>query len=90
MTALQLLPPRQRAALILRDVLDFSAREVAGQLGTTEQSVASALKRARAALARELPSPDRPAPAPDSPGEQELVNRLVLAFEAGDVDGSSP
>jgi RNA polymerase sigma-70 factor (TIGR02960 family) len=86
-TALQLLPPRQRAALILRDVLDFSVREVAGLLGTTEQSVASALKRARATLARELPSPDRPAPAPDSPREQELVSRLVRAFEVGDVDG---
>jgi RNA polymerase sigma-70 factor (ECF subfamily) len=86
-TALQLLPPRQRAALILRDVLDFSAREVAGLLGTTEQSVASALKRARATLARELPSPDRPPPAPDSPAEQELLNRLVRAFEACDVDG---
>ena len=86
-TALQLLPPRQRAALILRDVLDFSGREVAGLLDTTEQSVASAVKRARATLARELPSPDRPTPAPGSPGEQELVSRLVRAFEAGDVDG---
>jgi len=86
-TALQLLPPRQRAALILRDVLDFSGREVAGLLDTTEQSVASAVKRARATLARELPSPDQPAPAPGSPREQELVSRLVRAFEAGDVDG---
>ena len=83
-TALQLLPPRQRAALILRDVLDFSVREVAGLLDTTEQSVASAVKRARATLARELPSPDRPARG--SRGEQELVSRLVRAFEAGDVD----
>ena len=84
-TALQLLPPRQRAALILRDVLDFSGREVAGLLDTTEQSVASAVKRARATLAREVPSPDRPARG--SPREQELVSRLVRAFEAGDVDG---
>ena len=86
-TALQLLPPRQRAALILRDVLDFSAREVAGLLGTTEQSVASALKRARATLARELPSRRPPPPPASSLVEQDLLSRLVRAFEAGDVDG---
>jgi len=85
-TALQLLPPRQRAALILRDVLDFSAREVAGLLGSTEQSVTSALKRARATLARELPSADQPAPPPGSPAEQALLSRLIRAFEAADVD----
>jgi RNA polymerase sigma-70 factor (TIGR02960 family) len=87
-TALQLLPPRQRAALILRDVLDFPASEAAGMLDTTEQSVTSALKRARATLTRELPSADQaPPPAPDSPVEQELVARLVEAFDAADVDG---
>jgi RNA polymerase sigma-70 factor (ECF subfamily) len=87
-TALQLLPPRQRAALILRDVLDFPASEVAAMLDTTEQSVTSALKRARATLSRELPSEDRePPPPPDSPAERELVARLVAAFEAADVDG---
>ncbi len=86
-TALQLLPPRQRAALILRDVLDYSAREVADLLETTEQSVTSALKRARATMAKELPDSDRPAPPPDSVAEQELVNRLVRAFEDSDVDG---
>ena len=61
-TALQLLPPRQRAALILRDVLDFPASEVAGMLDTTEQSVTSALKRARSTLTRELPSADQEPP----------------------------
>ena len=87
-TALQLLPPRQRAALILRDVLDFPAREVAAMLETTEQSVTSALRRARATLSRELPSGDQePPPTPNSPAEQELVARLVKAFEAADVDG---
>jgi RNA polymerase sigma-70 factor (TIGR02960 family) len=87
-TALQLLPPRQRAALILRDVLDFSAGEVAAMLETTEQSVTSALKRARATLARELPGPGtRQPPPPESAAEQELVARLVEAFEAADVDG---
>jgi RNA polymerase sigma-70 factor (TIGR02960 family) len=87
-TALQLLPPRQRAALILRDVLDFPASEVAAMLDTTEQSVTSALKRARATLSRELPSADQePPPPPGSPAERELVARLVAAFEAADVDG---
>ena len=87
-TALQLLPPRQRATLILRDVLDFPASEVAAMLDTTEQSVTSALKRARATLSRELPSADtEPPPPPDSPAERELVARLVAAFEAADVDG---
>jgi RNA polymerase sigma-70 factor (TIGR02960 family) len=87
-TALQLLPPRQRAVLILRDVLDFPASEVAAMMDTTEQSVTSALKRARATLTRELPSADTPAPPlPGSPAEQALVGRLVSAFEAADVDG---
>jgi RNA polymerase sigma-70 factor (ECF subfamily) len=86
-TALQLLPPQQRAVVILRDVLDFSAREVAGMLDTTEQAVSSALKRARATLHRELP-PDGPPPTPaDSDVEQELLARLVQAFEDADVDG---
>jgi RNA polymerase sigma-70 factor (ECF subfamily) len=84
-TALQLLPPQQRAALVLRDVLDFSAREAAGILNTSEQAVTSALKRARATLKKELPT-DRP-PAPGSPAEQDLLDRLVRAFEAGDVHG---
>ncbi|HEV2378066.1 MAG TPA: sigma-70 family RNA polymerase sigma factor [Streptosporangiaceae bacterium] len=85
-TALQLLPPRQRAALILRDVLGFSAREVAELLEVTEQSVTSALKRARATLAHELPPAEQP-PPPGSAAEQELLNRLVTAFEEADVAG---
>jgi RNA polymerase sigma-70 factor (ECF subfamily) len=86
-TALQLLPPRQRATLVLRDVLDFSAREVAAVLDTTEQSVTSALKRARAAVAREVDS-DTGAPhrAGDA-SERDLLDRLVTAFERGDVPG---
>jgi RNA polymerase sigma-70 factor (TIGR02960 family) len=87
-TALQLLPPRQRAALILRDVLDFPASEVAGILDTTEQSVTSALKRARATVSRELPTAgSQPPPPPNSAAEQELVARLVEAFDTADVDG---
>ncbi len=86
-TALQLLPPRQRAVLILRDVLAFRASEVAGMLESTEESVTSALKRARAAMARRLgPAGQRePAPPPGSPAEQQLVARLTEAFESGAV-----
>jgi RNA polymerase sigma-70 factor (TIGR02960 family) len=88
-TALRLLPPRQRAVLILRDVLGFPAREVAQVLDSTEESVTSALKRARAALRRQLPEPGerRPAPAAGSAAERELVERFTRAFEAKDVHG---
>jgi RNA polymerase sigma-70 factor (ECF subfamily) len=88
-TAMQLLPPRQRAVLILRDVLGFQASEVAGFLESSEESVTSALKRARATLRSQLASSaDRePPPLPDSPGEQDLVAKLTLAWEAGDVPG---
>ena len=86
--ALQLLPPRQRAVLVLRDVLGFHASEVADMLDTTVESVTSALKRARATVGRQLGA-DRerePAPAPNSPVETELVSRLTRAYETGDVD----
>jgi RNA polymerase sigma-70 factor (TIGR02960 family) len=86
-TALQVLPPRQRAALILRDVLGFPTSEAAQMLQTSEQSVASAVKRARAALARELPSGQQAAPPPRSAAEQRLVAQLTQAFEAADVAG---
>ena len=88
-TALQLLPPRQRAVLILRDVLEFHAREVAQVLDSTEESVTSALKRARATLQRRLPGSgerEQP-PAPGSAAERELVERFTRAFEAKDVHG---
>ncbi len=86
-TALQLLPPRQRAVLILRDVLGYRASEVAAILDITQESVTSALKRARATLAAP-PGPGRPAPppAPESALERRLVERFVDAFGAHDVD----
>jgi RNA polymerase sigma-70 factor (ECF subfamily) len=84
-TALQLLPARQRAVLVLRDVLGFHAAEVAAMLETTEESVTSALKRARAALERRLPT--TPPPEPRSRLEAELVERLATALERNDVDG---
>ena len=84
-TALQLLPPRQRAALILTDVLDFSAREVADMLETTEQGIYGAVKRARATLARQLPNAEPP-PLPNSPDEQQVLDRLVRAWEECDTN----
>ena len=87
-TALQVLPARQRAVLILRDVLGYRASEVAEILDSSVESVTSALKRARATLQQRLPpTGDRkPPPAPDSPAEQALVGKLVRAYESGDVD----
>ena len=79
--------PQRAGALVLRDVLDFSSREVAGLLETTEQAVASALERARATLAGEIPSGHQPPPTPNSPAEQEVLAKLVRAFEASDVEG---
>jgi RNA polymerase sigma-70 factor (ECF subfamily) len=87
-TALQVLPPRQLAVLILRDVLGFRTNEVADILDATVESVNSALKRARASLRRGLPPTDgrEPPPAPDSPAERALVGKFVRAYESGDVD----
>jgi len=82
-TTLQILPPRQRAALILRDVLGYSTGEAAGMMGASGQSVASALKRARAALAGREPVRQEA----ESPAERRLVSSFARAFEAGDVDG---
>jgi len=87
-TALQVLPPRQVAVLILRDVLGFHAAEVAGMLETTTGSVNSALKRARASLRRELsPGAGRAAPPPaGSPSEDAIVARFVTAWQSADMD----
>jgi len=85
-TALQRLPPRQRAALVLRDVLGFRAAEVATMLDTTETSVNSALQRARATLDATTPPRRDRAPLPSSPSERELVGRFADAFESGSVD----
>jgi len=87
-TALQLLPPRQLAVLILRDVLGFHASEVAGMLDSTVESVNSALKRARASLQRRWPQPDNrePPPAAGSPAEDAIVARFVSAWESADLD----
>jgi RNA polymerase sigma-70 factor (ECF subfamily) len=86
-TALQVLPARQRAVLILREVLGFHADEVANMLGSTVDSVTSALKRARATVGRQLPAGEgQPPPTPASPAERALVARFVRAYESGNVD----
>ena len=86
-TALQVLPPRQLAVLILRDVLGFHASEVADMLDSTVESVNSALKRARAGLQRRRPRRRRrTAAAPDSPAEDAIVAKFVRAYESADLD----
>jgi RNA polymerase sigma-70 factor (TIGR02960 family) len=83
--ALQFLPPRQRAVLVLRDVLGFRAKQVAAMLDTSEESVRSALKHARANLQSRLPPPAAPPPAPNSQAEQAIIEHLATAYEAADV-----
>jgi RNA polymerase sigma-70 factor (TIGR02960 family) len=84
---LQHLPPRQRAVLVLRDVLGFQASEVASMIDTSEASVNSALQRARATLDSRLPASRERAPLPRSARERELLGAFAEAFEDGDVDG---
>jgi RNA polymerase sigma-70 factor (ECF subfamily) len=87
-TALQVLPPRQLAVLILRDVLGYHADEVADVLDATVDSVNSAAKRARASLQRRQPPAGsrEPAPAAASPAENALVTKFAGAWESADLD----
>lgn len=84
MTALQELPARQRAVLILRDVVQFSAAEVAELLETTPAAINSSLQRARARLAEIAPDEDDAA-EPDDAALRELVDRYCAAFENADM-----
>ena len=85
--ALQTLPPRQRAVLILRDVLGFPTSQVADILDGSEDSAASALKRARATMRQRFPDSmvRQPAPRPGSSEERDIVERFTRAYQAGDV-----
>jgi RNA polymerase sigma-70 factor (TIGR02960 family) len=86
-TALQLLPPRQVAVLILRDVLGFHASEVAGMLEVTLESANSTLKRARASLQRrQQPAVGHQPPAAGSPAEDAIVAKFARAWESADLD----
>src|SRR5262249_27997472 len=81
LTVIQLLPPRQRAALLLRDVLGFSAAETAQILQATQAAVTSALQRARAALDTQRASGRlRPASVPDPGAERALADRFTAAW----------
>jgi RNA polymerase sigma-70 factor, ECF subfamily len=82
--ALQYLPARQRAVLILRDVLDWPAAQVADLLGTTTTAVNSGLRRARAQLARTLPAEDEIS-EPAEPERRALLDRFAAVFENGDA-----
>jgi RNA polymerase sigma-70 factor, ECF subfamily len=84
MTALQELPARQRAVLILRDVVQFSAAEVAELLETTPAAVNSSLQRARAHLAEVSPT-EEDAVEPDDAKRRELLDRYCAAFENADM-----
>jgi RNA polymerase sigma-70 factor (ECF subfamily) len=84
-TAVQLLPPNQRAVLLLRDVLGYRASETAELLDLTEDAVTSALKRARATM-DSTRSSDAPPPAADSAQERAAIERFVAAFTAHDID----
>jgi RNA polymerase sigma-70 factor (ECF subfamily) len=86
--ALQQLPPRQRAALVLHDALGFRTAEVAEILDTSDGSVKGALQRAHATVDERLPDGERErAPTPNSAHERELAGQFAAALARGDTDG---
>jgi RNA polymerase sigma-70 factor, ECF subfamily len=84
--ALQHLSPRQRAVLLLRDVLQWKSAEVAEAIGSTTIAVNSLLQRARAQLEAVGPSSDDRLSAPDSPEARDRLDRYIAAFETYDID----
>jgi RNA polymerase sigma-70 factor, ECF subfamily len=87
LAAIQFLPPRQRAVLIVRDVPDWSANETASLIGSSVASVNSALQRARATLKTRLPAStsEWSAAADRSAAERQLLRRYIDAYESGDL-----
>jgi RNA polymerase sigma-70 factor (TIGR02960 family) len=87
-TALQRMPPRQAATLVLRDVLGFGSYEVAGMLSTSQTAVKGTLQRARAALDSHLDEAGRgKAPRPEPATERALARQFADAYVAADIDG---
>ena len=84
--AIQHLPPRQRAAILLCDVLGWAAAEAAALIGGSTASINSALQRARETLAKRYPEGSANAPAAPDPAERELLDRYLKAWEGLDVD----
>src|SRR5205823_11164954 len=85
--AIQQLPPRQRAVLLLCDVLGWAAAEAATLLGGSTASINSALQRARETLAKRYPDGRPPVASPPDPAQQKLLGRYLRAWERLDLDG---
>jgi RNA polymerase sigma-70 factor, ECF subfamily len=86
-TAIQQLPPRQRAVLLLCDVLGWTAAEAATLLGGSTASINSALQRARETLAKRYPDGRPPVVSSPNPAQRELLDRYLRAWESNDLDG---
>jgi len=86
-SGLQHLAPRQRAVLVLRDVLGFHADEVADMLGSSEASVNSALQRARGTLDKRMAPRQERVAVPSAGDDAEMIRRFANAFESDDIEG---
>jgi RNA polymerase sigma-70 factor (ECF subfamily) len=90
LAVIQLLPPRQRAAIILRDVLAWPVPDIAALLDLRPAAVNSALQRGRATLRSQLPRSEREtwAAEPSNRAEQEVLDAYIAAYESGDQDAT--